>query len=296
MAGHLLHIGYTKAASSFLQQWFMETPQLHYRHQTFFGFERCPHIYEAIHQQQLSEVKYWVTSDEDFAFWKGPINIVGIQLQDYPVKAYQREMAATLRSLIPEATVLMVTRGFAGIMRSAYSQYIRVGGILTFQQWLNAYKHLMQDFWDYDFVYNIYTEAFGTEQVMVLPYELLADDPQQFVQHISRRLGLEAAVDLPQVVNASLSAEKLAQYRGLSNKFYRMVKKLAGAEQQQQWYTWYSSQLVSGKLDRCAALFGGSSAEVAEPDEAELKALFANKGSFCETIDIFKLYRNAYLQ
>jgi len=44
--------------------------------------------------------------------------------------AKQREVCEILRTLFPRSLVLVVTRGYRGMVRSAYSQYVRSGGTL----------------------------------------------------------------------------------------------------------------------------------------------------------------------
>jgi hypothetical protein len=118
-----------------------------------------------------------------------------------------------LRALAGEATVLIVTRGFRGAMLSGYSQYLRAGGRHAAAQ-LRPDPAVIAEALDYDGVVALYEHAFGRDRVIVLPFELLRDDPAAFVGELEARLGLEpGAAPLPEIRNPGLSPAGLVWQR-----------------------------------------------------------------------------------
>jgi hypothetical protein len=69
---------------------------------------------------------------------------------------------------------------------------------------------------DYDVVVAMYEQAFGAANVIVLPYELLRDDPAAFVAELETRLGLPAGGALVPRRNVSLPPGALVWQRRLS--------------------------------------------------------------------------------
>jgi hypothetical protein len=119
-----------------------------------------------------------------------------------------------LAELFPAAHILIVTRGFRSMIMSSYSQYVRSGGSLSLEELVgNAQR---ENPWDYDWLSDLYRKRFGPEKVLVLPWELLRDDPAAFVGHIERRFDLSHIPPSPQRVNASLSPIELRWYPTLA--------------------------------------------------------------------------------
>ena len=131
MPAHVFHVGYPKAASTYLQQWFEAHPAVRYRpfgiagHHGTWGFLADVPL-------QAEPPPCAVTSDERFVF---PVthDAIGLNADGRVwasgawVAEQQARVCAGLHALRPESRVLVVTRGFAGIIRSTYTQYLRLG-------------------------------------------------------------------------------------------------------------------------------------------------------------------------
>jgi hypothetical protein len=131
---------------------------------------------------------------------------------------------AELASLFPDAHILIVTRGFAAIMLSSYSQYVRMGGIDPFfalNPDFGAPHHRSRGVWHYDRLIAAYRAAFGG-RVLALPYELLRDDPAAFTATIERRFGLPAFPGPRKAVNRALGPAELAWYPRLTRAIGRL--------------------------------------------------------------------------
>jgi len=140
-----------------------------------------------------------------------------------PDNRYDRRRAvevvcSELADLFPTAYVLIVTRGFRSAIVSNYSQYIRSGGSrppYSPEPYFGRHEDALISF-DYDFLLSLYSERFGG-RLLVLPYELLQDDPRAFCGRIEDLLGI-AHHPLPsEVVNSGLSREELSWYPRFTN-------------------------------------------------------------------------------
>lgn len=217
--GHLIHIGYAKAGSTFLQEWFAAHPELAYVKGGFGGFSTIWDV--ARHGAgPRSRVAYRVTSSEELPVPSVRAGIPGHR-DDWAFTAEaQTAVCSTLAALFPNARILLVTRGFRSVSLSGYSQYVRAGGSrdLEFLVDSAAPDDLV---WNYDRVVRLYEAAFDG-RLIAMPYELLRDDPRRFVAELQAELGLSQPGPIPPRVNQSLSAAELRWYP----RFTRFVEAL----------------------------------------------------------------------
>lgn len=237
MTRHLIHIGYPKAGSKFLQAWFERHPELRYATGGLGGYRD---VYELARPDDGRTYKYFVTSAEDLS---SPNRSAGDLPLDVPtewrekqgrVKRDQAHVCEVLRSLYPGSRILIVTRGFRGILMSGYSQYVRAGGQLHTSKSLAADVRadalgFVDEYFDFDYLIRLYGEAFGRENVLVLPYELLRDDPGRFLAVLEDELGLGHVEINPGRVNPSLSPEELYWYPRVSRAVAAAASRLGVA-------------------------------------------------------------------
>ncbi|MEO8619702.1 MAG: hypothetical protein ABI625_01480 [bacterium] len=222
MTRHLIHIGYPKAGSSFLQLWFQQHPDLRYVPGGVAGFHS---VYEMCRRSGES-YSYHVTSSESLSTPSDSAGMVGAHgpgerdIPDVPIRERQAQVCALLRDLNPGSRVLIVTRGFRGMILSSYSQFVRSGGRLGLEAMCsNLSATVGRDeghYFDYDYLIGLYIDAFGDENVIVLPYELLRDDQDAFLRTLEEQLGVRHAPVESGRVNESLSPEDLYWYPRIS--------------------------------------------------------------------------------
>lgn len=214
MPGHLIHIGYAKAGSTFLQEWFAAHPELAYVKGGFGGFSS---IWDLARQgaEPQRHVAYRVTSSEALPAPSVHVGSRGHRGDDWGfTAAAQTAVCSTLAGLFPNARILLVTRGFRSASVSGYSQYVRRGGS-------RALSSLVRDavpddlLWNYDRVVRLYEAAFDG-RLIAMPYELLRDDARRFIAELQAQLGLSEPGPMPPRVNPSLSAAELRWYPQLS--------------------------------------------------------------------------------
>lgn len=222
MTRHLLHIGYPKSGSTYLQRWFAKHPQLAYVEGGIAGF-RDVYAMARAGTKGGSAPLYRVTSCEGLS---APQPDAGQIVVDYDraravdLPAAQRHVCETLHDLFPNATVLIVTRGFRSMILSSYSQFVRSGGDAELGQLaavaMAGPGHAEFDYLVYDHLIGAYTERFGAGNVIVMPYELLRDDPHAFTRILSERLGIEPVQGSRERVNESLSPVEMYWYPRLT--------------------------------------------------------------------------------
>lgn len=222
MIGHLIHIGYPKAGSTFLQRWFDAHPQLAHTFGAIAGFGDM----HAIAREGCirREVLYRVTSNEEFSSPRpdaGRMEIDYEHPRELTMVDSQERVCSMLSAVFPNATILIITRGFRSMILSSLSQYARSGG----QDDLVAMMHMAQkqpDPWHYDDLIALYQRSFGEESVIVMPFELLRDDADAFTRTLSLRLGIDPHPPLRERVNESLSPIEMYWYPRLT-RFIRRI-------------------------------------------------------------------------
>jgi hypothetical protein len=210
--GHLIHIGYPKTGSNFLRRWFETHPELAFTPRGIAGFSDINALVREA-AAPTSTPRYRVTSAEALAI---PTSSVGLPQVDYDtllgsvLTDAQTAACGLLAGLFPGAHILIVTRGVRSLMLSSYSQYVRTGGHMTIGDLWRIEQ--ARSPWDYDSLIAQYRHAFGEANVLVLPYELLRDDPAAFLRAIAGPLGLSDGPMPTARVNESLSATEMAWY------------------------------------------------------------------------------------
>jgi len=224
MTRHLIHVGFPKSGSTFLQRWFATHPQLAYTEGGIAGFTS---VWDIARQAVTADEPRWrVTSAEALSM---PHADAGRPLADMtheygPMRAPQRQVCELLGALFPQASVLIVTRGFASMVLSSYSQFVRTGGQLSFEGFcrMGVGAPAKEDGWDYDHVLDGYRRQFGAAATLVVPYELLREDAVRFVRVIEEWLDLDSRPVHAAPVNAAISPIEMAWYPRLTKAVRRV--------------------------------------------------------------------------
>lgn len=219
MATHLIHVGYPKTGSKFLQRWFRANPQVTYAQWGLAGFGTVFEIARKAASSRLTGC--FVTSYEGLA-----MPLAGYDDFDcrrgaalVPQRRAQERVCTALAELFGGARILIVTRGFAGMIVSLHSELVRGGAVCSLAELAAMLAGLAargRNPLDYNGVVAAYETAFGADNVHILPYELLARDPASFIAEIELRLGLEPFPAQPDRVRPALSPGELKWHRRLS--------------------------------------------------------------------------------
>ncbi len=228
MANVLLHVGFPKAGSTFLQNWFNEHPEIYFQPKYVAqGFYNAWKLADDVqHNEKVWE--NFVLTCEDLMLWQGRpfwYGLTGTEQYDY--RSFQNRMCETLHGLFPKAKVLMITRGYSTIFSSIYAQYISMGGTLSCEEMMKTHEEMFSTFLDYNYAINLYREKFGHENVIVLPYELLKENPLKFRLLIEENLVIHNKFDFSlKKENASMDEKNLNAYFHVSRLVFRTLKPL----------------------------------------------------------------------
>jgi hypothetical protein len=210
--------------------------------------------------------------------------------------AYQSRMCETLQNLFPQAKILFITRGYNSMLKSFYSEYIRTGGRLSFEEMLKTHNtNFLQKAYNYNYLIEQYIEKFGKKNVIALPYELLRDNSELFLRKIEEFLGVSNFDFSVKNINSSLNSETLFAYRRLSNMSFK-ISRLVGQKMGNTLYSFYTEALLNGYFDtflKRLCKFGGSKEVVSVPPNYLNE--FKGKAQVLESFPHYLKYHAEYL-
>jgi hypothetical protein len=274
MSRHLIHIGFPKAGSTSIGEWFAAHPRLAYVPHGIGGYRGPFDIASYAADPGRSQPEWHVTSSESLSM---PRITDRPSLQDRAdsseaaLEESRERVCSTLHDLFPGATILIVTRGFRGALVSNYSQYVRAGGRVGLRELYAPHAESLAGYLDFDGVASLYSEVFGAERVIVLPYELMRDDPAKFVRILEERLEIERSGVMMPTRNRAPSAAAIARYRAVSAVLAGALRPLGGRLSARIWERyvgWLCSDRSGVFADWAAGVIphrAGAAAEV--PDE-----------------------------
>jgi len=296
----LVHTGFAKAGTTYLQEWFARHPSLRFCADGIGGFGNVFDLNDAAHEKSWREYSYYVTSNE--VLGSGGRIPYGCPLysfrmmRDVDMRSRQRKTIRILKHLFPEAKVLVVTRGYNGIIRSLYSQYVKLGGRRRFNEFLDRYWTVMDQWLDVDFNLDLHRAAFG-DQLLVLPYELLADRPDEFFRCLESFLGVKPCDDPPRNRNQSLTHDQLYWYALLSRWIVSPFAELFGTARAANIYLKWSFGVVQpnrlGGLIRLLGRLTGRTEDLSIP--TDYLERFRGKADSLAESELHRPYLDRYL-
>ena len=138
------------------------------------------------------------------------------------------EIAHRLAEVLPDARILVVVRRQPDAIVSTYKQFIRRGGTLSPRQYFDPdishfrFRRFRPGHCEYDRLVSLYQRLFGEARVRVLPFELLRSDHDAFLGEIARFCGIPSLrASARRGENPSMSALAAAVQRRLNRIFLR---------------------------------------------------------------------------
>ena len=214
----VVHIGYHKTATTWLQRRFF--PALGDR-VAFFGLDRlwdeliAPSPLEFDH----CRCRRYVAGQIDAH--PGKVCVFSAErLSGNPHSGgYDaKEMANRIEAVFGVAKILILVREQVAMIVSSYKQYVRMGGICSFEEYVAPPRDgRMPLFRLENFCYHrlveYYVALFGAGRVLVLPYELLQGDRAGFARRVLDYIGL-VEVQLPATRGPSTRAGRRTDHIG----------------------------------------------------------------------------------
>ena len=135
---------------------------------------------------------------------------------------------ARLHVVAPESRILIVLRNQPRMLWSLYAEYIKEGGSRDLETFLAGDapgSRLRLSAFEYTRIVESYVSAFGQDEVLVLPMEALAQDPEQFVTQIAAHAGVPDAAGMGALArlreNVTLSRPSFIATRWVNRGFRR---------------------------------------------------------------------------
>jgi len=193
--GPLIHIGYHKTGTSWLQRFLFRNPKA--------GFFSTGKATDSPVNRLVATHPLDFRADAAIVDFAGPIDeirrrgllpVVSLErLSGHPFSGGydSKDIAHRLAEVFPAGRVLVVIREQQDMIVSTYKQYIRAGGALPLARFLDppVYRrprttHFDLRHFEYHRLLRAYVGLFGHGRVLALPYERLKGDPLGFVQAI----------------------------------------------------------------------------------------------------------------
>ncbi|MEM9774671.1 MAG: sulfotransferase domain-containing protein [Chloroflexota bacterium] len=223
----LLHIGYHKSASTFLQNNFF--PQIPVNFVFFPGAQKqYLHMIQGRTPLEVKDLHNWLgTKVENGEQTLHTTTVISNEVLSGHPHGYADfsafEMGNNLKATFPNAKVLIIVRNQLNYLTSLYTFRVAIKGLETrsFDQFLEQegkkglFAHVK-----YDQLVGFYQKMFGAEKVLVLPMEQLFGHEKNGLSHIFDFIELEPQpVDMSVKVNVSTKSRQVLA-------FWRPVNKL----------------------------------------------------------------------
>ncbi|MGB3300297.1 MAG: sulfotransferase domain-containing protein, partial [Phormidesmis sp.] len=111
-----------------------------------------------------------------------------------------KKIALMLKESFPESRILIVIREQKSFILSNYFQYLSIGGTDGIEKYLNTRYDGVRPFFSPSHIKYLplikeYYDLFGNRNVLVLPYEMFKNEPSLFVGKLGRFLNAELSVE-----------------------------------------------------------------------------------------------------
>jgi Sulfotransferase family len=223
MSAPLVHIGFPKAASTWLQAHLFSNPQLGLR--SPFTENRVKNA--LVRPDGLdfdpAEARERFGSKLEEVSAQGLVPVLSAErlCGNHSSGGFDtREIAERLAAVLPDARVLIVIREQRAMLVSMYKQYVGRGGSASFHHFLKPRLNRMRlplmdwRFLAYDRIARCYGELFGLGKVSVVPFELLLRDPRDLAARITSFASAQpqpgAIEALPYARGSNVSSSALA--------------------------------------------------------------------------------------
>ncbi|MCP3914355.1 MAG: sulfotransferase [bacterium] len=199
----IVHIGYHKTGSSFLQALFAAHPRVHYVERE----DVRQHLLDVRPLQfDAAALRAWFDEHARTAGGTGRDCVVVSEEElsgnihtDGNGGFVAKEVADRLHAGAPDAQIVIAIRNQADAIESAYRQYVKMGGTASMRNYVRPehkrirryrFPQFSLEHFEYDALIDYYRQRFGPKRVHVLVYEKLRADQARFLNDFCDRTGL----------------------------------------------------------------------------------------------------------
>ncbi len=186
-----LHVGFSKCASTFLQNFFFSHPDIFLVNQSHFfapfyfsTFDSGPDSYFDLYDD-AGDHQLKLESDEHILL---PLFHPVLRAAATTLESIE-EIALRIKNVRPDAKIILVVRNQISLMVSRYSEYILGGGRYDFEMFVDEFLSCSLDQENYyanyyTMIFETFTRQFSTEDVLVLLQEDLSRTEQQTIARL----------------------------------------------------------------------------------------------------------------
>lgn len=213
----VLHIGFSKCASTYLRALFRAQPSIHMVFKSgfftpFLAQDMTFARYQSMFRDEDGVIN--VESDEHLTL-PGVHPELGVRSTNLP---QFEQVADNIRSHLPDVRILMVIRNQASLVISRYSEYLITGGSLDFDRFADrliddGHGHNLHFQNYYARIIDILESRFPRANVLVLLQEAMREDPDRTLAAISEFVGLERVHELKKGLRSERRSLSLAGMR-----------------------------------------------------------------------------------
>lgn len=199
------HVGYSSAASTFLQAFFEWHPEIRFsRFKTAWRLFVVPTLHF-----DSAAARAWF-QEESRSSGQTVTVFSHERLSGNPHAGFydQKEIADRIEHVCPDATIVIIIREQHALMASFYRQYLQIGGTKTLKEYLLHPQDGRVPLFDpralrYLEYIQYCRRLFGNERVRVHLFESIAGDPDVFLRNLCAELGITTPKAFPAEILAA---------------------------------------------------------------------------------------------
>ncbi len=221
---YLLHVGMAQSASTFLQDVvFPNCSELNFINRADIG-----HKMNFYNPLCAYEDYFW--SERAAASWlknasdPEKLNVISFERLSCTQVLSRNEVAQRLARLCPGAKCLIVVRNQFDAIVSAFAQHANIPNLFL-PRFADHFAFNIQEpqssefrRYYYDEFVGTYEQLFGSDAVLVLPFELLTNDGPAFVERVCKFTGVEVPIGLDRIKVNQRAAASYIELRRIAQK------------------------------------------------------------------------------
>jgi len=177
----IFHIGYPKSASTWLQENFF--PKI--RNIEFINRANTNDIFVDSDVFLFDPVKIRNTFVSEKTLLFSSESITTTINKGWHNGVFAKTQADKIKSAYPDSKILIIIRNQQSLITSAYQQFIKNGGVESFNIYLNSNKYFRYEHLLFHQQIKYYEKLFGFKNVHVYMYEDFLRNPPQFIEKLN---------------------------------------------------------------------------------------------------------------